>query len=182
MRSLHSSRVGSHLRKELQSDELTFANDDRAERARIVAREIDIFNGDNKTAAYRRINPLGKAPALKLEDETILTESNAILSYLANGTEYFPSDALLRARVLQWMFFEQYIHLLYIGVARFYLHLLKKPPPHDDDLATWHWRGNLALQIMDRHLADTRWFAADAFTIRRHRSLRIHPCRSRRRF
>ena len=41
----------------------------------------------NKTAAYRRINPLGKTPALKLEDETILTESNAILSYLASGTE-----------------------------------------------------------------------------------------------
>jgi glutathione S-transferase len=130
-----------------------------------TAVEIDIFNGDNQTAAYRRINPLGKAPALKLEDETILTESNAILCYLASGTEYFPSDALLRARVLQWMFFEQRSHVPYIGVARFYLHLLKKSPPHDDDLATWHSLGNLALEIMDRHLADTRWFVAAAFTI-----------------
>jgi glutathione S-transferase len=130
-----------------------------------TAVEIDIFKGDNKSAAYRRINPLGKAPALRLEDESILTESNAILSYLASGTEYFPADPLVRAKVLQWMFFEQYSHLPYIGVARFYLHLLKKPPPRNDDLANWHLRGNIALEIMNRHLADTRWLAADAFTI-----------------
>jgi glutathione S-transferase len=129
-----------------------------------TAVEIDIFNGDNKGAAYRRINPLGKAPALRLEDGSILTESNAILCYLASGTEYIPADALLRARVLQWMFFEQRSHLPYIGVARFQLHLLKKQP-RDDDLALWHLHGNVALEIMDRHLADTRWLATDAFTI-----------------
>ena len=70
-----------------------------------AAIEVDIFKGGNKTAAYLSINPLGKAPALKLEDGSILTESNAILCYLASGTEYFPADRLLRARVLQWMFF-----------------------------------------------------------------------------
>jgi glutathione S-transferase len=129
-----------------------------------TAVEVDIFNGENKSAAYRRINPLGKAPALRLEDESILTESNAILSYLASGTEYFPSDALLRARVLQWMFFEQRSHLPYIGVARFQLHLLKKPV-RDDDLAIWNLHGNIALEIMNRHLANTRWLAAEAFTI-----------------
>jgi glutathione S-transferase len=129
-----------------------------------TAVEVDIFNGDNKSAAYRRINPLRKAPALRLEDESILTESNAILSYLASGTEYFPSDALLRARVLQWMFFEQRSHLPYIGVARFQLHLLKKPP-RDDDVAIWQLGGNIALEIMNRHLAKTQWLAVDGFTI-----------------
>ncbi|HML07719.1 MAG TPA: glutathione S-transferase family protein [Xanthobacteraceae bacterium] len=130
-----------------------------------TAIEIDIFHGGNKSTAYRRISPLGKVPALRLEDKSILTESNAILSYLASETEYFPSDPLLRARVLQWMFFEQYSHLPYIGVARFYLHLLKKPPPRDGDLAIWHSRGNIALEIMDRHLAKRQWLATDAFTI-----------------
>jgi glutathione S-transferase len=129
-----------------------------------TAVEVDIFNGENKSAAYRRINPLGKAPALRLEDESILTESNAILSYLASGTEYFPSDALLRARVLQWMFFEQRSHVPYIGVARFQMHLLKKTPRYDD-LAIWNLHGNIALEIMNQHLAKTQWLAADAFTI-----------------
>jgi glutathione S-transferase len=130
-----------------------------------TAVEINIFNGENKSTAYQRINPLGKAPALRLEDESILTESNAILSYLASGTEYFPSDALLRARVLQWMFFEQRSHVPYIGVARFYLHLLKKPPPREGDLEIWHLHGNIALEIMNRHLAKAQWLAVDAFTI-----------------
>jgi len=130
-----------------------------------AATEVDIFNGGNKTAAYRSINPLGKAPALKLEDGSILTESNAILSYLASGTEYFPSDRLLGARVLQWMFFEQYSHLPYIGTARYYLHLLKQAPPRADDLSTWRLRGDIALEIMDRHLERNQWFVGDAFTI-----------------
>ena len=129
-----------------------------------TAVEINIFNGDNKGAAYRRINPLGKAPALRLEDNSILTESNAILSYLATDTEYFPTDRTVRARVLQWMFFEQRSHLPYIAVARFQMHLLKKSP-RDEDLATWQLHGNIALEVMDRHLADKRWLVADAFTI-----------------
>jgi glutathione S-transferase len=129
-----------------------------------TAVEVDIYNGENKSAEYRRINPLGKCPALRLEDKSILTESNAILCYLAAGTEYFPADALLRARVLQWMFFEQRSHLPYIGVARFQLHLLKKRP-REDDLATWHSLGNIALQIMDQHLEGNKWLATDAFTI-----------------
>ena len=129
-----------------------------------AAIEVDIFKGGNKTAAYLSINPLGKAPALKLEDGSILTESNAILCYLASGTEYFPSDRLLRARVLQWMFFEQYSHLPYIGVARFQLHLLKRAP-RADDLSTWHARGAIALEIMDRHLDGKDWFVGSSFTI-----------------
>jgi glutathione S-transferase len=129
-----------------------------------TAVEVDIFNGENKSAAYQSINPLGKAPALRLEDGSILTESNAILSYLGSGTEYLPSDPLLRARVLQWMFFEQRSHLPYIAVARFQMHLLKKKP-REEDLAIWRLHGHIALEIMNRHLAKAQWLAADAFTI-----------------
>ena len=129
-----------------------------------AAVDIDIFDGSNKTAAYRSIHPLSKAPALRLDDGTVLTESNAILTYLATGTRYLPEDRLLRAKVLQWMFFEQYSHLPYIGVARYWLSLLKKRPT-EADLRLWHERGNLALEVMDRHLARTSWFVGEAMSI-----------------
>lgn len=59
---------------------------------------------------FLAINPNGKVPALRLDDGTVLTESNAILFYLAEGTPYLPDDKLERAQVLQWMFFEQFSH------------------------------------------------------------------------
>lgn len=129
-----------------------------------AAVDIDIFNGSNRTAAYLGIHPLGKAPALRLDDGTVLTESNAILAYLATGTRYFSEDRLSRARTLQWMFFEQYSHLPYIGVARYWLALLKKQPS-ETDLRLWLQRGNIALEVMDKHLAKRRWFVDDGMSI-----------------
>jgi glutathione S-transferase len=129
-----------------------------------AAMDIDIFNGSNKTAAYLSIHPLGKVPALRLDDGTVLTESNAILNYLATGTPYLPDDRLLRAKVLQWMFFEQYSHLPYIGVARYWLSLLKTRPS-EADLHLWHQRGNMALDVMDKHLATRSWFVGDVMSI-----------------
>jgi glutathione S-transferase len=126
---------------------------------------VDIFNGENRSEMYLAINPLGKAPALQLEDGTVLTESNAILIYLATGTELLPENKLQRARILQWMFFEQYSHLPYVGVARFYMHLLKKAPPRSGDAELWYARGRLALEIMDKHLSTVPWLAANRFTV-----------------
>jgi glutathione S-transferase len=132
---------------------------------RYTAVDVDIFNGANRTPAFLRINPLGKVPALQLQDGTILTESNAILVYLASDTALLPEQKLPRAQVFQWMFFEQYSHLPYIGVARFYVHLLRKPPPRDDDMSNWHRRGSMALGIMNEHLAARRWMVADEFSV-----------------
>ena len=71
--------------------------------------EVDIEKGETRTSAYLKKNPNGKIPLLELPDGTLLAESNAILFYLADGgTAFLPADRLDRARVLQWMFFEQY--------------------------------------------------------------------------
>jgi glutathione S-transferase len=69
--------------------------------------DVRIFEGEGQDAAYRRINPTGTVPALRLEDGRVLAESNAILCYLADGTPYLPGDAYGRAKVLQWLSFEQ---------------------------------------------------------------------------
>lgn len=128
--------------------------------------ETDIFKGDNKTPDFLAKNPEGHVPVLELPGENYLPESNAILTYLADGTAYFPSDRLDRAEVLRWMFFEQHNHEPAIAAARWWLHLVKggrELRTHEID--RWMEHGYEALTLMDRHLADRRYFVGNHTTI-----------------
>ena len=80
---------------------------------------IDVMSGFTRTPEFLAMNPNGKIPILALDDGSYLSESNAILNYLAAGSELLPDDNFDRAKVLQWQFFEQYSHEPYIAVARF---------------------------------------------------------------
>ena len=68
---------------------------------------ISIFEGEGRSETYLRISPTGTVPAIRLDDGRVLAESNAILAYLADGTAYLPGDPFGRAKVLQWLCFEQ---------------------------------------------------------------------------
>ena len=76
--------------------------------------EVNILAGDTKTVEFLAKNPNGKIPLLELESGECLSESNAILNYLADGTDLLPTAKFERAKVLQWQFFEQYSHEPYI--------------------------------------------------------------------
>jgi glutathione S-transferase len=72
--------------------------------------EYDLARGETRTQEFlQKINPNGRIPVLETEDGGFLPESGAILFFLADGTPYLPNGRFERARVLQWMFFEQYI-------------------------------------------------------------------------
>ena len=81
--------------------------------------DVDILSGDTQAPAFAQLNPNRKIPVLELDDGRCLTESNAILNYLAHGSALLPEDPYARALVEQWQFFEQYSHEPYIAVARF---------------------------------------------------------------
>jgi len=81
--------------------------------------ETDITRGESRTAAYLAMNPAGQVPAVVLDDGRPLAQSNAIILHLAEGSNLIPADAYARARMLEWMFWEQYSHEPYIAVARF---------------------------------------------------------------
>ena len=59
-------------------------------------------------------------PAIRLDDGRVLAESNAILAYLAEGTPYLPDDAFARAKVQQWLSFEQQYVEMQIGTLRYW--------------------------------------------------------------
>ncbi len=67
---------------------------------------VSIFEGEGQSEEYLKISPTGAVPALALPDGRVLAESNAILAYLADDTQFFPADRFKRAKVLQWLFFE----------------------------------------------------------------------------
>jgi glutathione S-transferase len=127
--------------------------------------ETDTVRGDTRTPQFLAMNPNGKAPVLEIEPGTYLAESNAILWFLADGTPLLPSGALPRARVLQWLFFEQYSHEPYIAVARF-LRKFHPDPASQRALADSKMNGGYrALEVMEGHLAHVPFFAGDGYSI-----------------
>jgi glutathione S-transferase len=127
--------------------------------------EVDVFDRSNRPELLGGKNPALRVPTLELDDGRHLAESNAILWYFGDGSEYVPDDPLERARVLQWMFFEQYEFEPSIAVARFWITLLGERDKYAAELEA-KWRGgNRALAALDGHLADRDWLVGDGFTI-----------------
>jgi glutathione S-transferase len=110
---------------------------------------IDIFAGDTLTDEYAKLNPARETPVLELDDGTVLTQSNAILWYLAEGTPFLPDGALERGQVAQWMFFEQERVMNGIGGARFRIITGRNPELVQAKLEL----GESALAMLDAHLS-----------------------------
>ena len=127
--------------------------------------EVDIVNGASRTPGYLAMNPNGKVPVLEVEPGRFLAESNAMLCYLAEGTPYLPADKWRRAKVLEWLFFEQYSHEPYIATVRFWVHFLKKQEEWKDKIAEAMKKGYAALGVMETQLAKTPFLAGGEYSI-----------------
>jgi glutathione S-transferase len=125
--------------------------------------EISVLKGETRTPEFLAVNPSGQVPVVVFRDGRILAQSNAIMLYLAEGTSLIPTDAYERALMMQWLFWEQYSHETAIAVRRFHKSYLKKPESEIDP--SLKPRGERALSMMDRHLADRRYFVGDRITL-----------------
>lgn len=128
-------------------------------------REVDVLSGATRSDWFLSINPFGKLPVVELDDDTHLAESNAVLCYLAEGTAWWPDERLLRAEVLQWLFWEQYSHEPYIATVRFWVALSGQPEAHTSQIARCRPQGERALLRMDGHLRERRWLVGGHPTI-----------------
>jgi glutathione S-transferase len=118
---------------------------------------LDLFRGETRGRAHFARNPDGRVPALELDDGTTMAESGAILLYLGEGTQSVPPDRLGRARVHQWMFFEQNRIEGELAYARL-LKLSGRSEAEPDVFTNRLQRGRDALAAFDRGLRDGRPF------------------------
>ena len=125
---------------------------------------VDILAGDTKHATFVSKNPNGKIPLLELSDGRCLSESNAILNYLAAGSPLLPTEPFALAQVQQWQFFEQYSHEPYIAVARFIAKYLGLPESRRAEYETKHHGGYQALNVMENQLKNTPYLVEEKLT------------------
>jgi glutathione S-transferase len=126
--------------------------------------QVNILEGETRTPRFLALNPNHRVPVVEWPDGRCLAESNAILFHFAEGTPLLPEDPWLRAKVLQWMFFEQYSHEPYIAVLRFwhFAHLLEQ---NREQLAGKAKGGCEALGVMEQHLARHEFFVGEDYSI-----------------
>jgi glutathione S-transferase len=126
---------------------------------------VSIFQGEGRMPEYLAINPTGAVPAIRLADGRTLGESNAILFFLAEGTSYLPADAFARAKVLQWLSFEQDYVQNTIGSVRYWTMTGKLPRRPKELVEGRRTAGVKALHVLDRELATRHFICGAHYTI-----------------
>ncbi|WP_422413631.1 MULTISPECIES: glutathione S-transferase family protein [unclassified Endozoicomonas] len=125
---------------------------------------LDILKDETHTIEFLAKNPNAKIPVLELDDGRCISESNAILNYLASGTEFLSSDPFEYSKIQQWQFFEQYSHEPFIAVARFIAKYLGLPDDRKADYESKQEGGHKALQVMEQQLQKTPYLAGNKLT------------------
>jgi glutathione S-transferase len=127
-------------------------------------RELSVVDRSNRAELLGDLNPARRVPTLVLDDGRVLAESNAIISYFAEGTPFLPAERFERAKVLQWLFFEQYDHEPTLAVVRFWVCFADAPPPAEE-IEARRAAGYRALDALERGLAERPFLVADHYTI-----------------
>ena len=125
--------------------------------------EIDTRKRQTRTTEFLKLNGAGQVPTVEFDDGRTLAESNAIIKYLARGSDLIPADAFAAAKMDEWLFWEQYSHEPYVAVCRFQMVYLGKPASDlDPDKIK---RGYAALARMEHQLAATPFLVGAAVSL-----------------
>lgn len=127
--------------------------------------DVDILKGETRSAWFLEKSPNGKIPILELDDGRVLSESNAIMHYLAASSSLIPTSQYSFASLLQWQFFEQYSHEPYIAVARYINIYLGMPEARRAEFESKQAGGYRALAVMEAQLKDTPFLLGDTLSL-----------------
>lgn len=124
---------------------------------------VDILQGETRSPAFLAKNPAGQIPVVEFGDGRCLAQSNAILLHLARDSELVPRDPWIQARMMEWLFWEQYSHEPNIAVCRFQKVYLGLPDSELDEERVR--KGNRALDRMEAYLAGNDWLAGGSLSV-----------------
>lgn len=125
--------------------------------------ETSVLKGETRSPEFLAMNPAGQVPVVRFADGETLAQSNAIMLHLAEGSDLIPKEALERARMFQWLFWEQYSHETAIAVLRFQKFYLQKPDSEIDP--NLRPRCLKALALMDEHLEGRVYFVGKKLSL-----------------
>jgi glutathione S-transferase len=135
---------------------------------KLERKSYDIMKGETRTPEFLRdVNANGRIPVLQ-DGDRFLTESNAICFYIANGSKLVPDGHFDQADMLRWMFWEQYSHEPNLATLRYWLRNVGLDAMTDVQrmqVPSKRENGLHALDLMDKHLAERKWFVADQFSL-----------------
>lgn len=124
---------------------------------------VDTMRSESRTPEFLARSSAGQVPVVELEDGRHLAQSNAIMFYLAEGSALIPGDAYQRAKMLEWMFWEQYSHEPYVAVCRYQMVYLGWGADQlEPERVT---RGNAALDRLEAELIHAQWLAGACVTL-----------------
>ena len=126
---------------------------------------ISIFEGHGQDAAFLRVNPWGAVPAIMIDNGRVLSESNAILWFLSEGTAYRPNDANDGAKVMQWLSFEADYVQTSVGSLRYWTLTGKMAARGADVIEGKRATAQRALAILDTQLRDKPFICGNNYTI-----------------
>ncbi len=127
---------------------------------------VDVLAGETHEDWFTKLNPNGTVPFLRLTDGSSIAESNAMLWYLAKGSELFPKDALEEAMTIQWMIFEQTKLEPNISPARFFTTILpERRTEMADQIKAWQTKGTEGLAKLNQHLTARDFVTGERYTI-----------------
>lgn len=127
---------------------------------------VDVLKGEQKSDDYLAINPNGTVPYLMTEEGVGLGESNAILWYLAAGSDLFPDSPIAQAETVQWMVYEQTKLEPFISPARFFTSLVpERAVDMADQISQWQNRARAGMTHLDVHLSQHDFMVGEHYSI-----------------
>lgn len=125
--------------------------------------ETDVTTGVTRSPQFLALNAAGQTPTIVLEDGRPLAQSNAIIVHMAEGTDLIPADAIDRAKMFEWLFWEQYSHEPYIAVVRFKRAIAGQSKAEIEPRLME--RGHAALARMEVGLTGRDWLVGEAVSL-----------------